>query len=59
MGKNDRYHRDRTRRCRNDDRSDSTNPDNDADDYVIDIYADQSDLISENYGYLEEDEDDI
>ncbi len=59
MGKSGRYHRDQTRRGRNDERSDSMNPDHDAYDDVMDIYADQSDLSSENYGYLEEDEDDL
>jgi hypothetical protein len=34
-------------------------PENDAYDDVMDIYADQLDSSSENYGYNEGDEDDI
>ena len=59
MGKTCRYHQEQGRRSRNYERSDSMNPDNDAYDDVMDIYADQLDATSEYYGCNEEDEDDI
>ena len=59
MGKSCRYHRYEGRRSRNDERPDSINPDNDAYDDVMDIYADQLDYSSEYYGCNDEDEDDI
>jgi hypothetical protein len=59
MGKTCRYHPEQGRRSRNYERSDSMNPDNDAYDDVMDIYADQLDDTSEHYGCNEGDEDDI
>lgn len=59
MGKSYRYSREHGRRSRNDESSDSMYQDNDAYDDVMDIYADQLNTSSENYGFNEEDEDDI
>ena len=59
MGKSYRHSREYGRRSRNDENSDSMYQDNDAYDDVMDIYADQLNTSSENYGFNEEDEDDI
>jgi hypothetical protein len=59
MGKSYRYPREQGRRSRNDEYSDSLYQDNDAYDDVMDIYADQLNPSSENYGFNDEDEDDI
>jgi hypothetical protein len=59
MGKSYRDHRDHGRRSSNYERSDSMDPENDAYNDVMDIYADQLESGSENYGGNEGDEDDI
>lgn len=59
MGKSYRYPREHGRRSRNDENPDSMYQDNDAYDDVMDIYTDQLNTSSENYGFNEEDEDDI
>ena len=59
MGKSYRDLRERERRSKNDESSDSMYPDNAAYDDVMDIYADQLDASSENYGFNEGDEDDL
>jgi len=59
MGKSYRYPREHEKRGSNNERSDSMDPENDAYDDVMDIYADQGDSGSENYGYNEGDDDDI
>jgi hypothetical protein len=59
MGKRCRHPLEHGRRCGDDERLDSMNPDNDAYDDVMGIYADPSDSDSEHYDCNEEDEDDI
>ncbi len=59
MGKSYRYPREHGKRSRNDEYSDSMYQDNDAYDDVMDIYADQLNTSSKNYGFNDEDEDDI